>query len=229
MKILKQVLREFGIQFILSIVWAIYAFDNSSDNQNLILNFIKNFGACFFLTSWFAGQLLRIIKQQKLESNLNSIITRIEKASTDIQEVYRDIRGYTVGGDSFCYLDANRIEDKYVCGVIAEGKYPMYDITMSLRDLNNKDHDDVLKRPNYKLGDIAPGIVKFMDKLEFNDTEDNYIKYDIHFYTRKGHFRQQLRMIKFEGEWYTATRVLENEAEIFRKLYDKYPIAEPFA
>ncbi len=230
MKIFKQFLKEFWIQFLISLAWAFFSIRDIASDKNIYVEFIKYFGSCFFLTSWFGGQLLRIVKQQKLESNLDKITNRMEHVSDNLETVYKDIKGYAIGGDSFCYMDVRKLEEKYVIGLVHQGTYPLYDISFSFLNINSKDpkDEDITKRNYRDVGDLAPGIVKLIDDVSFDDNPDNYIKYKVNFYCRKGHFVQDIRIVKFEQRWYTATRVLEGNKEIFRKLHENYPLTDPF-
>ncbi len=76
--VVKQLLREFQIQFVLSIFWGIFKTDSTQSGIDYALNFIGNFTAAFFLTSWFASQILRVKKQQHVENSLNTLISKLE-------------------------------------------------------------------------------------------------------------------------------------------------------
>lgn len=49
--IAKQLIKEFWIQFVLSINWSIYNILIASEEDNLFSVFLKNFGTSFFLLS----------------------------------------------------------------------------------------------------------------------------------------------------------------------------------
>ncbi|MGZ3863021.1 MAG: hypothetical protein ACXVPN_04395 [Bacteroidia bacterium] len=229
MKVTKQFIREFCIPTLIAILWSYFNSKDISGTEKVVVS-IKNFGAAFFLSSWFGAQILRIIKQQKLESSLSNLLERLEKVSDKIENVYKDLRGYTTGGESFCYLDVGRYGDTYIQGVVHNGVYPLYDISMRFHDLNNKDHEDLNNRPTLEIGDLGPGLVSSIEEEDFKPEEnpENYIKYEISFYCRKGHFIQDLRLIKFEKNWYTALQVREEDKVIFTKMDEDFPIKEPF-
>ena len=149
MNIAKQLFREFIFQFIVSLIWAYFATKDLLESEYTIFVYLKNFAACFFLTSWFSGQLLRVIKQQKVENSLSAVLRKLESVAENINSVYKDIKGYSVGGDSFCYVDVAIIGDNEMITVDHIGNYPLYDVTVRFRNLNNKDHDDCYDFNNF--------------------------------------------------------------------------------
>lgn len=244
MKTLKQFLKEFWIPATLAILLSLYNYLYGEAQNKKFIEIFKSFGTAFFLFSWFGGHILRIIKQRKTETSLENLLNRLELVSSNLENVNLDIRGYSTGGESLCYLQIIKNDDakKDIFALMHVGKYPLYSITMVLENLNDPIHKDILKRPRFKAGDLSPGIVKLLkddDDIDSkNDEEDNfilenntenYIKYIVHFYCRKGHFEQDIRIIKFEGKWFNATQVRNNHQEIiFTKIDDDFPIKYPF-
>jgi hypothetical protein len=239
MKVFKQLLKEFWIPSIIASIWTFFNHKSDLPDLNWILNDAKNFGAAFFLTSWFGGQIFRVIKQQKTESSLKSVLSRIETVSSNLENGMIEFKGFSTGGDSFCYLDVYRQEDgEYNLGLIHSGKYPLYDIEVSFKNLNDLTHEDITKWPRESFGELAPGLVTFIHnddsddedefKFKFEDNEDNLIKYTANFYCRNGSFKQDIRIMKFNNEWHTATRVRKGDNVVFNKISDTFPLKEPF-
>ncbi len=230
-KIGLQILKEFWIQTSIAIGWAFYNSDPKQVDINIYIEFIKNFGAAFFLSSWFGGQILRIAKQQKLESSLSSMLEKIESLLTKIENFYNDLKGFTIGGESICYLDVFYLgNDESLQAVIQHGKYPLYHIVMTYRNLNDPHHEDITNRPNLEIGDIGVGLVKPISDQEINykNAVDGLLKYEITFYSRKGHFVQDLLIFKFENIWHYACQVREDGRVVFSKVGENFPLKNPF-
>ncbi|HLC83175.1 MAG TPA: hypothetical protein VJI69_05030, partial [Bacteroidia bacterium] len=172
MKAFNQFIKEFWIPIVLGLTWAILSTYNNS--ESFTLSFIKNFGACFFLTSWLGGQILRIIKQQKLDKNFDNVFLKIDDITNRLERVTHDIRGYITGGESFCYLEVNRYEKGSIAALMHEGQFPLYQVGIALNDLKNPEKDP-RKWTRIEVGDMSPGLVKTVEEadLKLKECDDN--------------------------------------------------------
>jgi hypothetical protein len=96
MKTLKLLLREFRLPFTLAAAWTIYALITDPLPVDL-KSLIKTFGPAFFFVSWATGQFIRVRKQSHVESNLQSIQTRLEGLLSQLQTKTAEIVAQITG------------------------------------------------------------------------------------------------------------------------------------
>jgi len=107
MKTLKQIVKEFWLPFLLSVLWVFYnIFGDKIENVHgdKVKNIVNIFGPTFFLLSWLTGQFFRIKKQTKVEDNFLTVESRLQELLSEIERQTTKMIAHISGGDSFCYL-----------------------------------------------------------------------------------------------------------------------------
>jgi hypothetical protein len=201
---IKQLLREFWLPFLLAGAWSVY-------NALAIVDpktpgwavFVKNFGPSFFLLSWMTGQWFRVKKQSGVESRLDQIAGRIEKAANDV-----------TGGDSYCFCVLMKPNDSGKSKIMFfnNGKHPLYELGVRMFDaidrnrVNKSGHD-----PNsyINIGNLPAGQTAALTP-EWDASDGQDIRLDIHYAARNGEFHQQLIVLRPGGKWLFGMRVVRD-------------------
>ena len=82
MRVLKQVVIEFWLPFVVAVIWVWYSSENVS-----IARPIANFGAALFLASWALGHVNRIRRQQAVERAFENV----EKHLSDLKNTMKEM------------------------------------------------------------------------------------------------------------------------------------------
>lgn len=226
-KIIKQLVKEFWIQFIISILWAVWKINGELEISEITINFIANFGACFFLTSWFFGQILRVKKQQLVESHLDSLTNNLQKLITNLELASQKIIDNVTGGKSFIYMIVGNINESNDTGhamFIHSGDNPVYDASVQIVDINNMMQNGDYHRQGLTIGTLPPktgftGPVIKLDRIKG-------VHYSVFFTTRRGLINQSIRLKFKDGKWYSAIHVSDFDGLQFFEIPQDYPIDE---
>lgn len=220
-KILWQLIKEFWLQFLLSICYALKISSYGADDEgNILLVFIKNFAACFFLLSWLFSQFIRVKRQYKLENNLITLLNKNETILNRIEQVYIDLEGFTTGGASFCYLQVKRVSQDYLVALVHVGKYPLFDINIRIRNLGEEDVHLPKEDQYFEIGTLTPEMVKTLNKINFVENKDGVIHYEIQIFSRNRSHTQFLFLEEIDNTWLTAINLLNGESIIFQEVPD---------
>jgi hypothetical protein len=139
---------------------------------------------------------------------------QLQEKSEEIARLNRETANTVTGGDSFCYLmPIGNAPDRV--SVIHSGKYPLYDVSVQLVDLD----DPAFSKPTFSsigantitIGNIPPNSIQVLGSV-IKLTGDRK-RLNIFFSARNGFYTQQLRMRLVNGEWKSATRVTRNLAD----------------
>jgi hypothetical protein len=173
------------------------------------------------LTSWCGGQILRIIKQQKVESNLNMIISDLKTVATQLNEASEKINIVGLGSKSYVNLNIGNINDSNDIGQImffSGGVGPVYDCSGYYIDLNTPEKTMI----PFNIGNITESTVVQHEHFKLDKT--NGVRINCFFVTRRGHFASVLRMKYINGVWKKAIHVA-SFTEVYFKSCDKgFPI-----
>jgi hypothetical protein len=130
MRTFLQIFKEFWIQILLSVTWAVYKVCVASNSDNLISVFATNFSASIFLISWMFGQVVRIKKQHKIEDEFNIVKSELTSLLHKIETQTNDLIGYSTGGDSLAYFTPVIYDDNNISlELINNDSYPVFDFT----------------------------------------------------------------------------------------------------
>jgi len=224
-KVFIQVIKEFWIQFVISIFWGLFRIEWTFSQQDSIINFIGNFGAAFFLTSWFLGQILRIKKQQKIESHFEVLTTHLQNLIIDLKTTSKNIIDNVTGGESFLYMVIGSISKDNEFGQITfihQGENPVYDVSVEYLDLNvPKGPNGDFVRNRLSIGTQPPKTASSGPTIKLDKSKG--MSFSVFFTTRSGLVNQGINM-KFENErWHQACQVSNFDKVLMVKIPDDFP------
>jgi hypothetical protein len=170
------------------------------------------------------------IKSEQLQAKSEEI-AQLSKEITK-QNVF--IRESFTGGDSFCYLFfANGPDDTIVPSIRHKGKYPLYDITFRLINLDSwhegKKEDNEEKANasirRYNFGNLGPGawLSLYEDRFGIPDKALVRMKADIN--ARNGIFIEMIHARKVNKHWQFAIRVFRfhDSKVLFEEIPEAFP------
>jgi hypothetical protein len=233
MKIFIQIIKEYWISFVLSIVWLIFNICNSETREEWDLKKIVNLiGPTFFLISWMTGQFFRIKKQTKIEESFGNIEFRFQDILNKFESRTNEIITHITGGDSFPCARITNISNSNegIFMIIHNGKHPLYDVTARIVDLQKLEtvnsmisSEKVINvEQNIHLGNLIPSHAHMIKKWKLE--REPYQSYNIFFTARNGSFTQLLRLKKILGVWMTASKVTDqNNKLIFENIDKNFP------
>jgi len=228
-KTINQLVREFWLPFILASIWTAYVTLSGSTHPTIAAA-ISNFGGAFFLMSWATGQFIRVRRQSHVESNLQSIQTRLEAVLSQVEIRTTELLNQITGGDSFCYLQFtmfNYDQNTALLMAIHKGLHPIYDVHARMVDLDRMHEarltgtspfsfdtnlDVPTLMPNKATG-LQPFLVGTATERRFN----------IFWTARNGDWVQLLRLAKVNGLWQWAIRVKRGQSIIFEQISADFP------
>ncbi|AVI52191.1 hypothetical protein C5O00_13915 [Pukyongia salina] len=229
-KVFKQIIKEFWIQSLISILWGIYRVYFSEEEDNKFTVFISNFSAALFLLSWMFGQFVRVKKQQKIEEEFGAVKSSIISLTENLKAQTKDLIGYSTGGDSIAYFTPSFMKGKKGISLhlTNQSEYPVFDIQVEWIDLNEQvdlANGKFWTRHNHLFGNLYPkkGI---MDALRFNFSDDHDLRINLFINTRNKHVSQALRVISIDGVPKIAYRIMGDEL-IKRVIPDDFPGFDP--
>ena len=222
---------EFKWPFAFTAIWVSYkAWDGRAAGIDAAL-LIGAFGAAFFFFSWLWGQYNRVNRQQKVEDNLSSVESRLEKVAADLNAAADRIVSSTVGGNSFCYLlVASLPKPQQNLFVVHVGEYPLYGVTARVVNIgiftakmasgSNLMHDSQFETI-LNIGDMVPGFGRTLPiRLDLDTYPEGA---NIFFTARNGAWTQLLRATQVGNDWVTATKVVRGTSEPIEVLLEQTP------
>jgi hypothetical protein len=243
MRIFRQLVKEFWIPFFAAIAWTLINFYTRKSPDWSLTKSINIFGASFFLASWLTSQYFRVRKQSHVEDNLEKIQIGIKSLLQELEVKTKDLIGQVTGGDSFCHLMLSHMPPENDSGVlmaIHEGKYPLYDVSARIVDLDV--FERVMETLAYRKIKEADTHTTFVTLIPGHCIDTGEIwhfaggkairRFNIFFITRNGSFTQILRFQKIGGRWLSATKVerattpLGHAEVIFEQVQPGFPKSE---
>jgi hypothetical protein len=227
MPVLKQLLAEFWLPFIVALAWTCFnVWPIDTDHLSLRAT-VNIFGPTFFFASWLMAQWYRVRKQQKVEGNLSTIEASVKQTLSDLDTKTSDLVDYITGGQSACCLQPMRDGSVALNHL---GKHPLYDVRARVADLEKLDQIEgratieQLARAdtNYDFGNLFPGQATL--RQGFFDLAGTYRGFNIFYTARNGHFVQLLRFRRVGDEWLYATKVERDGDILFEDIQDGYQI-----
>ena len=230
-RIFIQVVKEFWIQFLISIIWAGYKIKWNFSTDNAIIDAITNFGASFFLLSWFIGQFLRIKKQQKIESHFEAITTDLKDLIQELEKSVSKIISNITGSESFAYVQIGNINKEKDYGqvvILQSGESPVYDANMEMLNYGISSDKDY-GRFSLHLGVLKPNMAHTSSQIPLIKLDKNRIEhFNFSFSTRGGSFHTTLKMKFYKGKWFQAHRTVSMTLKKVLKVHipENYPDIE---
>jgi hypothetical protein len=91
MAILKRIVSEFWIAFVLALGWAIFRAWPLQSELSWLGTFIANFGAAFFFVSYFTGQFVRVKRQAATEGSFQALQDQLGRVNSAVQAITKKI------------------------------------------------------------------------------------------------------------------------------------------
>ncbi|MDT0608046.1 hypothetical protein [Croceitalea rosinachiae] len=162
-----------------------------------------------------------------LKNNLFKIQNQNGRLSNKLIESYESLLNNITGGDSYCFLSLKNLTHRLeFATVFNQQKFPMYDVTMTIRDIsklnliNTSDLDlnalDDSSR-TYNIGVLKPMSGKRIPTPRLDLSKDS-LTIQVEFSARNGFHSQIIRLKKRNNMWYTSSVVYRNFPE-FQELY----------
>lgn len=234
MKIATQLIKEFWLPLVLSILWVLYNIFSSEGSAEWDIKKVVNiFGPTFFLLSWLTGQFFRVKKQTTVEDQFSTIISRVNNLFTNLEEKTNEMVNHISGGNSFPWLQIAMIDSENDSGhLIAnhEGNYPLYDVTAQIADLNKfsamqGNHSLAtlsITHTNVEIGSLIPGHSALIRSWAIDHTPEQ--NYNVFMTARNGRFTQKIRMKKINGKWLSAISVSNGNGDtLYEQIDSAYP------
>jgi hypothetical protein len=231
MDIFKRLIREFWVPALAAIAWTTYSLATRTSAWDLTA-VINIFGPSFFLMSWATGQFFRIKKQTHVDANLKGIEGRLEGLVNKIEDRTIDLLSHITGGESFCYLQLGMLNSTTNEGrlvAVHQGRHPLYEVHARIVDLEY--FDKLLKsgaplamescNTNVSIGSLIPGHAAFLQPIRLGS--ENLLRANVFFTARNGDVTQLIRMIKSNGQWFSATRVKREDRLLFGQIQEGFP------
>jgi hypothetical protein len=169
------------------------------------------------------GSYWAALRQSAFEKELRQ---KNDETITSVQETLKMV----TGGNSFAYLDFHFHATNTVSPfVISDGKYPLYDVSVRVVDMDEwsketKDKrmtmDDMFKFTKVlDVGNLNPSMSVIRNDVRWNLPEDVDRKiFSVTVNARNGWFEQIYNLRKVNGTWRRAYRVVEMLPENGREL-----------
>jgi hypothetical protein len=182
------------------------------------------------------GTLCTFYGQQKSSDESNK---QILAKSDEINKLNKKMADYLTG-DSFCVATFGKYNDKsdiVNISVTNEGVNPLYELTMSIHELDenfkgkgqlHRNLEEALQflktEPPVNLGILAPKQGKVVN-VEYPFFKKQSRNYNISYTSRGGDFTQFYRAAFVNGQWRTAIRVYKQDPDkpLYEKIDDEYP------
>lgn len=221
-KVLKQIGKEFWFPLGIAITWSYYEYTD-------INSLIKSFSTSFFLAAWATGQINRIRKQQKVESNFSKISGLSLELLQKLKSTSEDLAGFTTGKGSYPKIvpSYHRNVNHFVPSISANGKYPVFDLKYRIVNLQQPIKVPTLQELNadqIKLGDLHPEFP--LPQFPNCPLDPDILnRFNIFYETRSGKFSELLRLIKVDENWEYGFRILgSNGRDIVEEYFtEKFP------
>ena len=230
MKTFKMLVREFWLPFALATVWTVFALMKALKPLN-ITSVMTIFGPTFFLFSWASGQFIRVRRQSHVESNLQTIQTRLEALLTQLETRTAEIVAQITGGDSFCFVQLMVDRQSNIAQLMAinGGKHPVFDAQLHIADLDCLDRASASKgaipletcNMVLRVPVVTPGHLATIGQLSLG--EGSVRRFNIFWSARNGDHVQFLRVAKIDGVWQSAIQVFRGNDMLCEQILPNFP------
>jgi hypothetical protein len=214
-KVFKQLWKEFRLQLIMSLLWAILMVYYGDHNKKWVASFIGNFSACLFFTSWIMSQFLRVQKQQKIENDFQHVKEELNKVLLNLENQTKDLIGYSLGSKEIPHFSTYRTNEKDIIylEMVNPSKYPIFDLYGHWIDRDEKinfQEGKLWTYNNFNIGNVYPGqgyIKPYRGHVQFNMKEREKLRVLLQGFHRNGFFLQFFCLMKVNNELKIATYI----------------------
>ena len=179
-------------------------------------------------------------KNEELLAKSDTIIQKTETIADlrrELAQASRESRGQVTGGASFCYgnMSFAKGSDKTMLVLIHKGKYPLYNLQISMRDVERLEKlfalgnraTEQLKAELLKatdIGDLPANKVRLLGDLDLRGSDRK--TYSVQIEARNGSFYQPIRLRKVDGEWKVATQVMigNRKEPAYKRIDEGFPL-----
>ncbi|MDP3266918.1 MAG: hypothetical protein Q8M39_08830 [Sulfuricurvum sp.] len=217
--VMKQLVREMGIPFLIAVGWTVYSLVATPDKQHLV-DAITIFGGSFFLICWAFAQWFRVKKQQAVESGLGGIVKKQENLLAALTEATERLEGHASGGKSVGWLMLVNPQDGAIRNITSHvvGNYSLIDAKASVIDLSKANlgieevkrtgniQDFFKHHVNFNLGTMQADLAVVQQQIMPCDTTQPLIRFRVDWTARNGQWTQYVEL-KHNGnryDFYTA-------------------------
>lgn len=221
LRVLRQLVREMGVPFLIAAGWTSYSLVATPDKRNVV-GAISVFGGSFFLACWAFAQWFRVKKQQAVESGLSGIVKKQEGLLAALTEATERLEGHASGGKSVGWLMLVNPYDGAIRNITAhvEGDYPLIDATASVVDLakarlgikefqrSGNIQDFFKHNVTFNCGTVQPDLAVVQRSIVPCDTTRPVIRFRVDWTARNGRWTQYIEL-KRNGnryDFYTAVQ-----------------------
>ena len=228
MKVLRQLIREMGVPFLIAAGWTIYSLIASPAKRSVV-EAITVFGGSFFLACWAFAQWFRIRKQQAVESGLSGIVKRQEALVTALTEATERLEGHSSGGKSIGWLMLTNPRDGAIRDITAHvhGNYPLLDAHASVLDLSKSGlgikelertgniQDFFKHHVKFKCGTLQPNLAHLQSPIVNCDSDKPFIRFKVEWTARNGNWTQYVELKRNGNQYDFYTAVKKGEDWVF--------------
>src|ERR1700761_82174 len=220
-RVIKQLLREMGIPFIISTAWTSYSLVQTPTKRNIV-DIITIFTSSFFFTCWGFTQWFQVKKQQAVESGLGGIVERQEALVIALTEATERLEGHSSGGKSIGWLLFTSPTDGSFQNITAHvhGAYPLSDARASLQDLSMSHlgveefgrtksiHSFFRHHVVFNCGTLQPSRAIIQTPTVPYDETQQYLRFTVDWTARNGSWTQYIELKRDGGrfKFYTAVK-----------------------
>ena len=181
------------------------------------------------------------IEREEFRQKLQAKSEQLQAKSEEIAQLSKEITKQNVfikesftGGDSFCYLFfSNGPDNTIVPSLRHKGKYPLYDITFSLMDLDlwdegwkeNNEEKINTSTKKYNFGNLGPGAWFSLYQNRFRIRDSALVKMKADINARNGTFIEMIHARKINKNWQFAIRLFRFPDN--KVLFEEIPKAFP--
>ncbi len=215
-----QLIKEFSIPLVVSIVWTAYVLWGK---EVTVQSIGANFGGAFFFVSWMTGQFFRVRKQAGVESSLSAVEERIHGITDRLERSTKELVGHITGGGGAIYIKVLMHSDgdtEWMALHQGFEPYTMYNV--SVRILDEELFASGAHQDNYfEIGDMSLGTGRKVYSTNLGDGD--FRRFFVYIIARNGHVTQNILFRRVNGDWVKASRVESPHRPVFIEVDDGFP------
>ncbi len=224
-KTVLQLVKEFWIPFLVSVVWTTYAVWGPDVT---VKESISNFGSSFFLASWLTGQIFRVRKQAGVEASFGSVEQRLNHLLGELEAKTQNMVSHITGGDSYLhFFPVHFVGTKILWVAFHKGGYSLPQVKISITDVEMLNGSfkpqGALDHVNkFELGDFHQGTSQRVADSEIGTRERFSFKIVTH--SRNGTYKQDTRFVRVDGVIRFALRITGPSGIVHEQIQSGFPV-----
>lgn len=219
-KTASQLLREFWIPCVASIVWTSFVLWDKDLTAQAVGS---NFGGAFFFTSWMTGQFFRVRKQAGVENSLSKVEARVLAITDRLEKSTEELVGHMTGGEGSIQINVLINDFGYTDWMavhLGTSPYTMYNVSVRITD------EDLLGRtlalPDaVEIGDMTIGTALKVHSVDLGNEDSR--RFHVYIIARNGHASQLLRFRKVNNVWLQASKYEGSHGPVRLVVDEGYP------